>query len=380
MIHPGDLFLLSGNFKPYGIQLLFYLLFADHKEVWASQNKLAAILGFSVRTVIRTVAQLEGLGIISVKRFQGGEVNRYKLNQNALASFLSQFSVGDGSPEGVLSQDSSSNGSEDPLPSFPPDAPQIPPEASIDVTESTDLSSLQDLSQDASPDLAGNDDKSSGDARDRCLTGNGNETSEAYFDDPHLDLLVGQIEQGRKQGTRLFRWLQSENLLTYWPPTDSYRVEKQLLRQKVATLDELNSILTAPVRPEYDWFVTSFLEGCRDNGYEPQDTSQVFALEINMFLDGMLRPARQGKALWTTASIKAQLKTMIEEWPKLGTWTQLGLPVEQPPEPTLEFFITNTAVWQAARERWIDEKDAKILTLLQTWESARNDGPVTAGG
>ena len=157
-------------------------------------------------------------------------------------------------------------------------------------------------------------------------------------------------------------------------------MEKQLLRQKVKTLDELNAIFTSPVRDEHQWFVTAFLRGCHDNGYEVKDTSQVFGLEINMLLDKMLRPARQGMSLWTAESIRVQLKTMIEEWPKLGTWTQLRLPIEQPPEPTLEFFINNPAIWQTARERWIDEKDAKVLALLQTWEVERNDGSAIAGG
>ena len=125
--------------------------------------------------------------------------------------------------------------------------------------------------------------------------------------------------------------------------------------------------------------MTAFLQCCHDNGYEVKDTSQVFAFEINMFLDAMLRPARQGMGLWTAESIRVQLKTMIEEWPKLGTWTQLRLPVEQPSEPTLEFFITNKHLWEAAREKWIEESEAKTLALLQRWESDRNDGPATAG-
>lgn len=371
MIDPADIFLLPKAFKPYGTQFLYYLLFADHKEVWASHKKLEAVLGFSVRTVIRTIAQLEGLGILSVKRFQGTEVNRYRLNQDVLANFLSQISD-------VLVQDSSSIASEDPLSSFPPDGLQVPPEASADPADFSEVSSLQDLSQDASSDIAGNDDKNSGEP-EIDLSGNGNDPSESYFDDPRLDLLVAQIEKAPKLDTRLLKWIKSENLLTYWPPTDSYRVEKQLLRQKVTTLDDLNAILTSPVRPEYQWFVTEFLQVCRDNGYEVKDTSQAFALEINLLLDSMLRPARQGKGLWTAESIRAQLKTMIEEWPKLGTWTQLRLPIEQPSEPNLEFFITNPAVWQAARERWIDEKDAKLLALLQRLESDRNGGSAIAG-
>lgn len=377
MIDPGDIFLLPKSYKPYCTQLLFYLLFADHKEVWASHKKLEAVLGFSVRTVIRTVAQLEELGILSVKRFQGGEVNRYKLNLDALSSFLSRYSTVNGSSEEISPGDSSSTSSEDPLPSSPPDGLQIPPDASIDVTESTYLPSIQDLSQDASSDLAGNDGKNSGEP-EIDLLGNGNEPSESFFDDPRLDLLVAQIEKAPKLDTRLFKWLKSENLLTYWPPTDSYRVEKQLLTQKAKTLDELNAILTSPVRLEYEWFLSEFLQCCRDNGYEVKDTSRAFTLEINIFLDGMLN--RQGKASWTTASIKAQLKTMIEEWPKLGAWAQLRLPVEQPPEPTLEFFITNPAVWQAARERWIDEKDANVLRFLERIERDRNGASAIAGG
>ena len=105
-----------------------------------------------------------------------------------------------------------------------------------------------------------------------------------------------------------------------------------------------------------------------------RDTSEAFALEINMFLDAMLKPVRQGQALWTAGSIKAQLQTMIEVWLKLVTWPQLRLPIEQPEEPTLEFFITNTVVWEAARAKWIDEKDSYVLNLLQTWEDERNSG------
>ena len=182
MIDPGDIFLLPKAFKPYSTQMLFYLLFADHKEVWASHKKLEAVLGFSVRTVIRTVAQLEELGIISVKRFQGGEVNRYKLNLDALSSFLSQFSTVNGSSKELSPEDLSSNASENPLPSSSPGALRVPPEASIDTTEATDLSSLQGLSQDASSDLAGNDDKSPSDPE---IDPAGNDSDpESYFDDP----------------------------------------------------------------------------------------------------------------------------------------------------------------------------------------------------
>lgn len=157
-------------------------------------------------------------------------------------------------------------------------------------------------------------------------------------------------------------------------------MERQLLCQTVKTWDEINAILISPVRPEYQWFVTSFLEGCRDNGYEPQDTSRVFSLEINMLLDAMLRPARQGRALWSAESMKAQLKTMLTQWARLRTWPQLRISVEQPLEPTLEFFVTNKHVWEAAREKWIEESEAKTLALLQKWETDRNGGSAIAGG
>ncbi len=110
--------------------------------------------------------------------------------------------------------------------------------------------------------------------------------------------------------------------------------------------------------------MTAFLESCRTHGYEVTDTSQALAFEINMSLGGMLRRSLQGRADWTAESIKAQLRMMIENWPQVTTKSGLAGLVEQPPAPTLEFFVTNKAVWQAAREKYIDENESKILRIL----------------
>jgi len=369
MIDPGDLFFLPDDFKPYVTQIIFFLLFADHHELWASHKKLASVLGFSVRTVIRTVARLEKLGILSVKRLQGGEVNRYSLDQDVLSSFLAECASGPRSHKGRLVQDSSSTASDTPLEPL-----EVPPETSRDVAGASAPLSLQAPAQDTARDGAGNDEK----APTVLVAGpldEANECSEPFFDDPHLGLLVAQVEQGRKDGTRLHRWLKAENLLTYWPPDDTYRVDKQLLRQKVKTLEQLNALLTAPVRAEHKWFVNEFLQCCAENDYQAEDTSGVLSFEINLLLDSMLRPGYRGKALWTTESIRAQIKMIIEQWRELATWSQLRLAINHSSEPTLQFLVTNKAVWEAARERWNEENDAKIMQVLERMESG-NAGTV----
>ena len=164
----------------------------------------------------------------------------------------------------IVVQDSSDIVAEAPLPSSPPDAPVMMLEAKTDLTASAQPL-LQDPFQEPDSDVPGSDYKGGG----ACAIDPPEHDDDApgpYFSDPRLDLLIDQIELGRKHGTRVFRWFQSQNILTYWPPTDSYRVERHMLREKVKSLDELNAILTAPVRPEYQWFVTAFLEVCRDNG------------------------------------------------------------------------------------------------------------------
>ncbi len=271
------------------------------------------------------------------------------------------------SPDGDGYSDESlhdSSSSEDlPLPS---DDLQTPPDASP-APKDFPVTSLQG----SSSDLLSSKERSHESMTESIE--NAYHQSESFFDDPRLDLLVAQIEEGRKDGTLLFRWLKSQNLLTYWPPTDSYRVEKEMLRRAVKTLDDLNAILTAPVKPEYQWFVEEFLQVCRDNGYDVTDTSQTLALEINMFLDSMLKPeSRHGKSLWTASSLKVQLKMMIQEWKKLPTWKQLRLPIEPPSVPSLEFFVTNRVVWEAARERCIEEQETKMLNFLEQFETGRS--------
>jgi hypothetical protein len=196
------------------------------------------------------------------------------------------------------------------------------------------------------------------------------DASESFFGDPRLDLLVRQVEEGRKNGTRLFRWLKSQDLLLYWPPTDGYRVEKELLGKKVKSVEDLNAILAAPVRPEYQWFVAGFLQCCRDNGYEAEDTSKAHAFDINILLDSMLRAGYGGRAEWTAESIKAQLKHIIEEWPRLKTW-QARLTVEPPSVPTLEFLVMDKAIWQAAKEKLISRNEAELSALFDRLETGR---------
>jgi hypothetical protein len=152
-------------------------------------------------------------------------------------------------------------------------------------------------------------------------------------------------------------------------------VDKQLLRQKVKTLEQLNALLTAPVRAEHKWFVNEFLQCCAENDYQAEDTSGVLSFEINLLLDSMLRPGYRGKALWTTESIRAQIKMIIEQWRELATWSQLRLAINHSSEPTLQFLVTNKAVWEAARERWNEENDAKIMQVLERMESG-NAGTV----
>ena len=265
-------------------------------------------------------------------------------------------------------QDSSREASPEIVPSCSEDVLRVPADVSTTASDSTDLLT-QDVPRDPCSDFAGTHDKRPCEPETDSLDAN-HDLPESFFDDPRLDALVAQVERAPKFDTRLLKWFKSENLLTYWPPTDSYRVEKQLLRDKVNSLDELNAILTARVREDYEWFVSGFLQCCSDNGYEVKDTSKAFSFEINMLLDVMLNPARRDRALWTTESVRAQMKMIIEEWSTLMTWTQLSLPIKQPSEPTLEFFITNPALWQAARERWTEQNEAKVLRLLEEIERA----------
>jgi hypothetical protein len=235
-----------------------------------------------------------------------------------------------------------------------------------DCTEPVELH-LEHSCREATLDLSNGNDASASGSYEHP-TQNCDEPSESYFSDPRLDVLVSQVEQGRKNDSRLFRWLKSENMLTYWTHIDSFRVEKPLLKKKVRNLDELLAILTAPVRAEYEWFVTEFLRLCRQAGYEAEDTSKALSLEINMFLDSIIKPGYQGRAMWATDSIKAQLETMIENWAQLKTWPELRISIDQPSAPTLEFFITNQALWDAARERAANESEAKMLKIFEMLE------------
>ncbi len=288
-----------------------------------------------------------------------------------------EFSIVDGCNGGVV-QDFSDIASTDPLQSTLADAPPTISEASTHSADPPDLLPMQSPSQIGTADLPGSDSAGLADAA-IDLQDHDHGTSGPFFDDPRIDILVDQIEQGRKQGTRLFKWLKAENILTWWPPTDSCRVEKQLLKQKVQTLDQLTAILSAPVRPEYRWFVTEFLQCCHENGYEVEDTSQVYALEINALLDGILRPAYQGRPLWTKESVKTQLRTMIEDWTGLRGWPQLPISVERPTVPTLKFFVTNQVVWESARQRLAEQSEVKILKIFEMLEHDGHEMPTNFG-
>jgi hypothetical protein len=367
MIESRDIFLLPKDLKPYGTLLLLYLLSSDHDVVWASQDGLALALGCSKRTVIRTVAKLEPLGIISVRRFGSDGVNHYRVKQDVLATYLANLSTGNSSSKAVSPQASSSASSEPPQPSS--NTTSVAPETCPGPSEITGVPSFQD-STGGSSDFSIGDVSDSGEYQVLDPVDKDNINSESFFSDPRLDSLVAQVEEGRKNGTKFFRWLQSQNLLTYYPPTDGYRVEKDLLRERVNSFDDLNAILNAPVRPEYQWFVAEFLQCCSDNRYEAEDTSQEYAFEINILLDSMLRAGYGGRAEWTAESIKAQLRIIVAEWARLKTW-QARLTVEPPSVPTLEFLVMDKAIWQAAKERWSDENDAKLSALLDRFESGR---------
>jgi hypothetical protein len=234
-------------------------------------------------------------------------------------------------------------------------------------SDTTDASPFQVSPQESSNYTVG-DVSDFGKYRAEDLMDNAPDASESFFSDPRLDLVVAQIEQGRKDSTRLFKWLKAQNMLTYYPPDDCYRVEKLLLRKQIDSLEDLNAILTAPVRPEYQWFVNEFLQHCTDNGYEAEDTSRAHAFEINILLDSMLRAGYGEKADWTVESMKAQLKNIIEEWPRLKTW-KARITSEPPSVPTLEFLVTDKAIWQAARERCIHQNDAKLSAIFDRFQT-----------
>ena len=267
--------------------------------------------------------------------------------------------VADLSDQGVHLQDSSVSVADCEDMASPSDAPAMPPEPPTDVTTSADPL-LQSPSQSASVDVTSEDDKDS----------NGSEPeppacSGSCIGDPRLEMLISQVDQGRKNGTRLYSWLQSQSLLNFWPPTDTYHVDRQRLLKRVANLDDLTAILTAPVRCEYTWFVAEFVQSCRNQGYEVEDTSGSCGLEINMFLDALLRPAHQGKAVWSTESVKNQLRTIIEHW--AGGWTQLR-DLAHPSVPTLEFLVNCRALWEAARQISIEAEESKILSIMARFE------------
>ena len=129
-----------------------------------------------------------------------------------------------------------------------PESPQKTPEVSADPAASAELS-FQDAFQEAGSELT---EVGVVDSGNYAIYGpyNDDAPSESCFTDPRLDLLANQVEQGRKDSTIVFQWLKSEHMITYWPPTDSYRVDRQLFGKRVQTLEELHAILTAPVRPD----------------------------------------------------------------------------------------------------------------------------------
>jgi hypothetical protein len=125
-----------------------------------------------------------------------------------------ESSIVDEPRKGIVAQVPSADFSEDFPAPFLPNAPQTPPAAPSNPIESADLSSLQDLSQGARAELASDEDKGFG----ACAIDSPEHDDDAsgpYFSDPRLDLLIDQIEKGRKHGTRVFRWFQSQNILTY---------------------------------------------------------------------------------------------------------------------------------------------------------------------
>ena len=147
--------------------------------------------------------------------------------------------------KGAFYQDCSGSPSAEPQRTGSSEASGLLPEASTDLAEISEPASYQELAQDTASDISDNYDF---DGSVMDPTDSVDDHSEPYFDDPLLDLLVAQVEQGKKLGARVHKWLQSQNFVSYWPPDDNYRVERRLLLKKARTLDELNTILTAPVR------------------------------------------------------------------------------------------------------------------------------------
>jgi len=285
------------------------------------------------------------------------------------ATMNDDFSTLESARQTILSKDSRL-GSPDPL-MFGSSEAHTNPEAAGDVSQCGNSSS-EPLTPDHLSESYGANDQ---DSVEPGYSKEDDRDEDSYFPDPRLDLLVDQVEKGNKLGTRLFRWLKSERLLLFWPPTDSYRVDKQSLKTRVKTLDDLNAILTAPIKPEHQWFVQEFLQTCADHAYKAKDTSNTYAFEINMRLDEMFKPSNQGRALWTVESIRVHLKMIISQWNQLQSWSQLRVSVDQPAEPTLKFLINNPGVWEAARARCIDEQEAKMRKLFE-----RYDEPTAAIG
>jgi hypothetical protein len=354
---------------PVILALLHYLQRGSLKST-ATRNQIEEFTGLKKRTIYTYIQEFERCGLI--KQWRGPfnlKQKFYVVNlpvRQEVFDFYGMTTEPVCPPQEQAIPDDSKP-SKSTVPIYPSPAQNTGMTRQTAPTGITDASSSQ-VSPQESSDFTFGDASDSGEYEAKDPVNNAPAGSESFFSDPLLDLLVHQVEEGRKDNTRLFRWLWSQNLLTYYPPTDGYRVEKELLQKRIGSLDELSAVLTAPVQPEYQWFVAEFLQCCHDNGYGAEDTSQEYAFEINVLLDSMLRPRYGGRAEWTPESMKAQLRYIIEEWTKLKSW-KANLTTEPPAVPTLAFLVTDTAIWRAARERWSDENESKLSAIFDRFQT-----------
>ena len=169
--------------------------------------------------------------------------------------------------------------------------------------------------------------------------------SETKSFDPALEKIAVSLESGHGSGTRLERWAKHYRVIVYTLADDTRKIDRRKFFALVENMDELNSALKGPIKPEYAWFPQTFHRICYENGHAVPLPECADGFEVNLLLDHLRFQGAYScgtHQLQDQGSITRKLEFLVQNWAEVVAGVQkYGFILDRPDIPSFDWVISN---------------------------------------